>query len=146
MIIITMGTYDLFHIGHLNILKYLKTYNCTDNCQNKLIVGVSTDAFNFNKKNRYPIQNESQRYEIVKSIKYVDEVFFEESMELKKNYILKYNADIFAIGDDWKGSFDYLEKIKHPNTNHTGICKVIYIPRTPSISTSVIIEKIKCNY
>ena len=71
--------------------------------------------------------------EIIKNIKFVDEVFLEESLELKEFYINKYNADIFIIGDDWKGKFDHINSI----------CKVIYLPRTQNISTTDIIYNIK---
>ena len=99
----------------------------------KLIVGISTDQMSFDKKNKYPIYSQEQRKNIVENIKCVDEVFFEESMELKREYILKYKADILVMGNDWKGKFNYLEDI----------CKVIYLERTPSISTTEIIETIK---
>ena len=127
MIIITFGTFDLFHIGHLNMINRCKKYG------DKLIVGISTDKLNYSKKNRYPIINERNRMEIVKNLKAVDEVFFEESLELKEQYIKKYNADIFIIGDDWKGKFDYINKF----------CKVIYLPRTSNVSTTDILNGIK---
>ena len=127
MIIITFGTFDLFHIGHLNMINRCKKYG------DKLIVGISTDKLNYSKKNRYPIINEKNRMEIVKNLKAVDEVFFEESLELKEQYIKKYNADIFIIGDDWKGKFDYINKF----------CKVIYLPRTSNVSTTDILNGIK---
>lgn len=127
MIVITFGTFDLFHIGHLNMINRCKKYG------DKLIVGISTDKLNYSKKNRYPIINEKNRLEIVKNLKGVDEVFFEESLELKEQYIKKYNADIFIIGDDWKGKFDYINKF----------CKVIYLPRTSNVSTTDILNGIK---
>ena len=127
MIVITFGTFDLFHIGHLNMLNKCKKYG------DKLIVGVSTDNLNYSKKNRYPIISESNRIEIIKNIKVVDEVFLEESLELKEEYIKQYKADIFIIGDDWKGKFDNLNKL----------CKVIYLPRTKDISTTNILNDIK---
>jgi len=127
MRIITFGTFDLFHIGHLNMIK-----NCLK-MGDELIVGISTDKFNFEKKKRYPIINQNERLEIIKNIKGVTECFFEESFELKKHYIQKYNADIFIIGNDWEGKFDYLNDI----------CKVIYLPRTENISTTELIEKIQ---
>ena len=127
MIIITFGTFDLFHIGHLNMINRCKKYG------DKLIVGISTDKLNYSKKNRYPIINEKNRMEIVKNLKAVDDVFFEESLELKEQYIKKYNADIFIIGDDWKGKFDYINKF----------CKVIYLPRTSNVSTTDILNGIK---
>ena len=127
VVVITFGTFDLFHIGHLNMLKKCKEHG------DKLIVGVSSDNLNYKKKNRNPVFKEEDRMEIIKNIKCVDEVFLEESLELKKDYINKYNADIFIIGDDWKGKFD------HINT----ICKVIYLNRTENISTTSIIHDIK---
>ena len=99
----------------------------------KLIVGVSSDNLNYKKKNRYPIFKQEDRIEIIKNIKCVDEVFLEESLEQKENYIRNYKADIFIIGDDWKGNFD----------NMKSICKVIYLNRTENISTTDIISSIK---
>lgn len=125
-IIITFGTFDLLHIGHINILNRASKFG------NKLIVGVSSDNLNYFKKQKYPIYSENDRMKIVKNIKNVEEVFLEESLELKREYILKYNADILIMGDDWKDKFDYLNDI----------CKVIYLPRTKEISTTDIIEKI----
>ncbi len=127
MRIITFGTFDLLHIGHINIFKRAKALGDT------LIVGVSTDELNFKKKNKYPVYNQNDRAEIVKSIRYVDEVFFEESLELKKEYILKFKADIFVMGDDWKGKFDFVKDI----------CKVVYLPRTKNISSTEIKTFIK---
>ena len=128
-IVITFGTFDLLHIGHINILKKCKTYG------DKLIVGVSSDKLNYEKKERSPIYNEKDRMEIIKSLKFVDEVFLEESLELKKEYIKRYNADIFIIGNDWEGKFDDL------NT----LCKVLYLDRTKNISTTSILSDIKLN-
>ena len=126
-IIITFGTFDIFHIGHIKILQRAAALGY------KLIVGISTDKMSFLKKNKYPIYNQYQRKIILENIKCVDEVFFEETMELKREYILKYKADILVMGDDWKDKFDHLNDI----------CDVIYFERTPSISTTEIIEKIK---
>ena len=127
VVIITFGTFDLLHIGHINMLKKCKTYG------DKLIVGVSSDKLNYKKKNRYPIFKEKDRIEIIKNIKGVDEVFLEESLEKKEEYIRKYNADIFIIGDDWKGKFD----------NMNSVCKVLYLNRTENISTTDLISSIK---
>jgi len=125
--VITFGTFDVFHIGHVNILERARQYG------DELIVGVSSDALNFNKKGRYPIYHENDRRKIISSLKFVDEVFLEQSLELKRDYILEYNADILVMGDDWQGRFDWV----------SDVCKVIYLPRTPSISTTEIIEIVK---
>jgi choline-phosphate cytidylyltransferase len=122
-IVITFGTFDLFHIGHLNILKRAKSYG------NKLIVGISSDDFN-KIKGKQAIYNHNDRLNIVSSIKYVDSVFLEESFEKKREYILENNADILIMGDDWKDKFN----------EFNDICKVIYIERTPDISTTEIKE------
>lgn len=125
--IITFGTFDVFHVGHVRILQRAKSLG------NKLIVGVSSDALNFSKKNRYPIYSQADRIEIISSLKFVDSVFIEESLELKAEYIKEYNADILVMGDDWEGRFD----------QYKSLCDVIYLKRTPSISTTEIIEIVK---
>ena len=125
-VVITFGTFDLLHIGHINILKRAKSFG------SKLIVGVSSDKLNFQKKNKYPVYNQNDRLEIIKNLKFVDEVFLEESLEKKKDYIDKYQANILVMGDDWKGKFDFVNSK----------CRVIYLTRTPSISTTETIEKI----
>lgn len=129
-VVITFGTFDLFHAGHLNILEKAKKFG------DKLIVGVSSDQFSFCKKNKYPVFNETDRMRIVGALDCVDEVFLEEYMELKKEYILEHNASILIMGDDWKGKFDYLNDV----------CTVFYVRRTPNISTTEIIEKILVEY
>lgn len=125
--IITFGTFDVFHVGHLNILKRAKSLG------DYLIVGVSTDELNFSKKNKYPVYCQEERLEIIKNIRFVDKVFYEHSLEKKRKYLLEYNADILVMGDDWKGKFD----------EFSDICQVVYLPRTPSISTTEVIEKIR---
>ena len=127
MIVITFGTFDLFHIEHINILERAKKKG------DKLIVGVSTDKLNFSKKQKYPIYSQNERKKIIDSLKFVDEVFFEESLEKKREYILKYKADILVMGNDWEGRFD----------EFNDICEVIYLERTPSISTTLLVEVIK---
>lgn len=117
--VLTYGTFDLFHIGHLNLLKSLKSMGDT------LIVGVSTDEFNELKGKRTIICFD-QRTEIVKSIKYVDAVFPERTWEQKIDDIKTYKADIFAIGNDWQGKFDNLKEY----------CDVVYLPRTEGISST----------
>ena len=98
-----------------------------------LIVGVSSDQLNFNKKGRNPVYPLSSRREIIESLEFVDEVFVEESLEKKREYIQYYQADYLVMGNDWEGKFD----------EFSDICEVIYLPRTPSISTTEIIEVIK---
>ena len=131
MNIITFGTFDLLHIGHIRILERAKNYN--NNPNNRLIVGISTDEFSYQKKNKFPIYDQYQRKKILESLKFIDKVFFEESFEKKKQYIIENNADVFIMGSDWKGKFD----------NLNDICKVAYFERTPSISTTEIIDVIK---
>ncbi|RBW45604.1 glycerol-3-phosphate cytidylyltransferase [Psychromonas sp. B3M02] len=125
--IITFGTFDVFHVGHINILESAAELG------SRLIVGVSSDELNRSKKGRDPIYLEQDRIKIISSLKCVDEVFIEESLELKAEYIKKYKADVLVMGDDWKGKFDHF----------SNLCKVIYFPRTPSISTTEIIEVVK---
>lgn len=125
--VITFGTYDLFHIGHLRILERSKQNG------DYLIVGISTDTLNYSKKQKNPICNQNDRMDIIKALSVVDEVFFEESLELKGEYIQKYKADVLVMGDDWAGRFDMFKEL----------CEVVYLPRTPSVSTTAIIEIIK---
>lgn len=125
--IITFGTFDVFHIGHLRILERAKSLG------DELIVGVSSDDLNFSKKGRLPIYTQKERMEIIKSLKCVDAIFLEESLEKKAEYIKHYTANILVMGDDWKGRFDIFQNI----------CEVVYLERTPSISTTAIIELIR---
>lgn len=127
MRVITFGTYDIFHVGHVNIIERAKLHG------DHLIVGVSSDKLNVSKKGRPPVYCEDDRQHIIRSMRCVDEVFLEESLELKAEYIKYYNADILVMGDDWQGKFDHLDNI----------CQVIYLPRTPSVSTTEIIEVVK---
>ena len=122
--IITFGTFDVFHIGHINILERCASLGDT------LIVGISSDELNYSKKQRYPLYAEEDRLKIVQSLSFVDEVFIEHSLEKKREYIEYYKADVLAMGNDWEGKFDMFNDI----------CEVTYFPRTPSISTSRIIE------
>ena len=125
--VLTFGTYDVFHLGHLRLLERARLLG------ERLIVGVSSDALNFDKKGRYPVYSQAERIEIISALKCVDEVFLEESLELKREYLVKYNADYLVMGDDWAGKFDCFGDI----------CKVEYLTRTPSVSTTEIIEKIQ---
>lgn len=125
--VITFGTFDVFHIGHVRILQRAKLEG------DFLIVGVSSDELNIDKKGRAPIYNLESRIEIIRSLRFVDHVFIEESLELKRQYILEQKADVLVMGDDWQGRFDHLK----------GCCDVVYLSRTPSVSTTEIIEVIK---
>lgn len=125
--VITFGTFDVFHIGHVNILT--RAHDLGDH----LTVGVSTDALNFSKKGRYPIYREEHRAAIVKSLDCVDEVFFEHSLDLKREYLIEHRADILVMGDDWRGRFD----------EFGDICEVVYLPRTADVSTTDIIQAIR---
>lgn len=133
--IITFGTFDLFHIGHLKILERAKEMG------DYLIVGVSSDDLNWNKKQKHTIFSCEERMRILSSLKCVDEVFVEEVID-KEEYCKKYQADIFVIGDDWKEKPCGKDNKTFDDQLH-GICKVFYLPRTPSISTTEIIEKIR---
>lgn len=124
--IITYGTFDLFHIGHLRLLQRLKTFG------DRLIVAVSTDEFNEikGKKTIIPYEN---RAEIVANIKGVDLVIPENSWEQKIEDIKKYNVDVFAIGNDWQGKFDELNDY----------CDVVYLERTDGISSTQLKQTLK---
>ena len=98
----------------------------------RLIVGVSSDALNFSKKGRNPVFDQNERIEIISNLKVVAHVFLEESLELKRDYITSHAADVLVMGDDWTGKFDWV----------SDVCDVIYLPRTPSVSTTAIIEHI----
>ena len=125
--IITFGTFDVFHVGHLRLLERAKAFG------DYLVVGVSTDQLNVDKKGRAPVYPQDERYEIVNALQCVDEVFFEESLELKGKYIKESRAIMLVMGDDWQGKFD----------EFLTLCKVVYLPRTPAISTTAVIEKIR---
>lgn len=125
--IITFGTYDVLHIGHVRILQRAREMG------DYLIVGVSTDALNFSKKQKNPIYTQFDRMEIVRAIAGVDEVFLEHSLELKGEYIKKFKADVLVMGDDWVGRFDEFKSL----------CEVVYLPRTEGISTTQTLEEIR---
>ena len=124
----TFGTFDLFHIGHLHILKRARALG------DELVVGVSSDELNFQKKKAYPIYPTKHRLDIVQAIEYVNSVFVEESLENKREYLVKHKADCLVMGDDWTGRFD----------EFSDVCEVIYLPRTPVISSSEI--RLVCQY
>ena len=125
--VITFGSFDLFHVGHVKILQRAKKLG------DRLIVGVSSDNCNKEKRKEKSIISLKNKIEIIKNLKCVDEVFIEDSMEKKLEYIKTYNANIFVIGDDWKGKFDYLKKYD---------VKVEYLKRTPNIDSTQIRNKL----
>jgi glycerol-3-phosphate cytidylyltransferase len=121
MIVITFGTFDLFHEGHENILIGCRKVGAT-----KIIVGVSSARMNYTKGKFDVSQSESVRVNVLRNHPLVDEVFLEESMDEKMNYIRNYKADLLVMGDDWIGRFDNLG------------CKTLYLPRTLHISSTLL--------
>jgi glycerol-3-phosphate cytidylyltransferase len=119
---ITFGTFDLLHVGHISILERSR-----EQCE-QLIVGVSSDQLNLKKKKSPAVYSENQRLRIVSALRFVDQVFLENSLELKRDYIQQYKADVLIMGDDWLGRFDFCKDI----------CEVLYLPRTPNISTTMV--------
>jgi len=116
--VITFGTFDLFHIGHTNILKRAKEYG-------KLFVGVSTDELNL-KKGKTHVNNLEHRKNDVKNTNYADHIFHEESLELKNEYVKNYGCNLLIMGDDWENAFNFCD------------CACIYLKRTPGISTTML--------
>ena len=127
--VITFGTFDVFHVGHLRMIERAAALG------DRLVVGVSADELNLRKKGRAPVFSQSERLEIVAALKPVSEVFVEESLELKRDYVRQYAADVLVMGDDWRGRFDELGDV----------CEVVYLPRTPAVSTTALIEKISAS-
>lgn len=121
--IITYGTFDLLHYGHINLLRRAKELG------DYLIVALSTDEFNAVQKNKRCYFSYDERKMLLEAVRYVDMVIPEESWEQKPGDIEKYQADVFVMGDDWEGKFDSLAE--------TG-CEVVYLPRTPEVSTTQI--------
>lgn len=128
----TSGVYDMFHIGHLNILKRAK-----EQCD-FLIVGVTTDELCYSRKDKYPIINQNDRKEIVEAIKYVDKVIFQEDMN-KNKVIKKYNVDVVFVGSDWKNTQTWNNYEKEFSKIN---CKVVYLEHTDGISSSLLRQKI----
>lgn len=124
--VITYGTFDLFHYGHLKLLERAKAFG------DYLIVAVSTDEFNDikGKKCVYPY---GERAEIVKAIEYVDEVIPENNWEQKIGDVVDNKVDVFVMGNDWEGRFDFLREY----------CEVVYLDRTPNISSTEIKTSIR---
>ncbi|GAB4073158.1 glycerol-3-phosphate cytidylyltransferase [Barrientosiimonas marina] len=119
--VITYGTFDLLHVGHINILRRAKAYG------DYLIVAISSDEFNA-LKHKQAYYTFEQRKVILEAIRYVDEVIPEHNWEQKAEDINKHDVDVFVMGDDWRGEFDFLKDS----------CEVVYLPRTVGISTTKI--------
>nr|WP_299101773.1 glycerol-3-phosphate cytidylyltransferase [uncultured Winogradskyella sp.] len=117
--VLTYGTFDLLHYGHLEILKRAKDYG------HKLIVGLSTDEFN-KVKGKTCKFNYNKRKRYLESLDFVDLVIPEDNWEQKSQDVIEHRVDFFVMGDDWKDKFNYLEEF----------CDVIYLPRTKGVSTS----------
>ena len=121
--VITYGTFDLLHYGHINLLQRAKELG------DYLIVALSTDQFNWQEKQKKCYFPYEIRKKLLESVRYVDLVIPEESWEQKTRDVHEYHVDVFVIGNDWVGEFDFLEAEG---------CKVVYLERTPEISTTQI--------
>ena len=118
--VITYGTFDLLHYGHINLLRRAKALG------DYLIVALSTDEFNWVEKHKKCYFTYEERKQLLEAIRYVDLVIPEQSWEQKTRDVQEYHADVFVIGDDWTGKFDFL----------SSQCEVVYLPRTPEISST----------
>lgn len=125
--VITYGTFDLLHYGHINLLQRARTLG------DYLIVALSTDEFNWNCKQKKCYFSYEERKRMLEAIRYVDLVIPEESWEQKERDVKEFRVDTFVIGDDWKGKFDFLKDA----------CEVVYLSRTPEISTTQIKKDLK---
>lgn len=128
--VITYGTFDLLHYGHINLLRRAKEYG------DYLIVALSTDEFNWEAKHKKSYFTFEQRKMLVESVRYVDLVIEETSWEQKLSDLHEYRIDTFIMGDDWEGKFDFLKEAG---------ADVIYLPRTPQISTTQIKQNLNLN-
>ena len=123
--VITYGTFDLLHYGHINLLKRAKEHG------DYLVVCLSTDEFNWEQKQKKCYFSYEIRKALLEAIRYVDLVIPEESWDQKKTDVREYHIDTFVMGEDWEGKFDFLKDEG---------CEVVYLPRTPEISTTKIKE------
>ncbi len=128
MLVLTYGTFDLFHYGHIRLLERARALGSS------LGVGLSTDEFNA-VKNKKAFMSYAERAALLSTCRFVDFVFPESNWEQKATDIVHYRAGVLVMGDDWQGKFDFLNDI----------CQVVYLPRTPSVSTTAIIEHIVGN-
>ncbi len=126
--VITYGTYDLFHHGHIALLRRAKALG------DELIVAISTDEFNEREKSKRAVHAYEKRKAIVESVAFVDRVIPETRWEQKREDVTRHQVDVFVMGDDWAGHFDDLGELG---------CEVVYLPRTPEVSASQIREKIR---
>lgn len=120
--VITYGTFDLLHYGHINLLRRAKALG------DYLIVVLSSDEFNWNEKKKKCYFTYEERRQLVEAIRYVDLVIPENNWEQKVSDVKEYHIDTFVMGDDWEGRFDFLKEY----------CEVVYLARTPEISTTQI--------
>lgn len=127
--VITYGTFDLLHYGHINLLRRAKELG------DYLIVALSTDEFNWDEKGKKSFFTYDQRKKLLEAIRYVDLVIPENSWDQKISDVKEFKVDTFVIGDDWTGKFDFLKDY----------CEVVYLPRTPEISTTQIKNELKGN-
>ncbi len=125
--VITYGTFDLLHYGHINLLRRAKELG------DYLIVALSTDEFNWNEKGKKCYFTYEQRKKLLEAIRYVDLVIPEENWDQKVQDVKEFRVDTFVMGDDWQGKFDFLKDY----------CQVVYLPRTPEISTTQIKQELK---
>ncbi len=125
--VITYGTFDLLHYGHVNLLQRAKALG------DYLVVALSTDEFNWNQKQKKCYFSYEERKRLLEAIRYVDLVIPEESWEQKASDVQEYHIDTFVMGNDWEGKFDFLKEY----------CDVVYLPRTPEISTTQIKKDLK---
>ena len=125
--VITYGTFDLLHYGHINLLRRAKEQG------DYLIVALSTDEFNWNEKQKKCYFTYEQRKKLLEAIRYVDLVIPEENWARKVSDVQEFRVDTFVMGDDWAGKFDFLKDY----------CEVVYLPRTPEISTTQIKQELK---
>ena len=125
--IITYGTFDLLHYGHINLLQRAKALG------DYLIVALSTDEFNWNSKQKKCYFTYEQRKRLLEAVRYVDLVIPEKNWDQKINDVKEFKVDAFVMGDDWTGKFDFLKDY----------CEVVYLPRTPEISTTQIKQDLK---
>lgn len=124
--VITYGTYDLLHYGHINLLRRAKALG------DYLIVALSTDEFNSEKKGKKCYFSYEQRKQLLEAVRYVDLVIPENDWDQKVSDVKEFKVDVFAMGSDWEGKFDFLKDY----------CEVVYFPRTPEISTTQIKQQL----